>query len=117
MIYFILFIDIVLTVTAQLLLRVGAQRLPGEFSLALILAVLRNWYLLGGVVLFGTAFFLYVFVLSRLQLNMVYPVATGTTLILITTFSYFFLHEAITARQIAGIGAIAAGIFFVMMPK
>jgi multidrug transporter EmrE-like cation transporter len=117
MIYFILFIDIVLSVTAQLLLRAGARRLSGELSPALITEILRNWYILGGMLLFGTAFVFYVFILSRLQLHMVYPVATGTSIILITTFSYLFLNETITARQVAGIGTIAAGIFFVLMPK
>ena len=117
MIYLFLILDITLTVTAQLLLRTGARRLPSEVSFALIPEVLRNWQILGGMALFGTAFFFYLFVLSRLQLNIVYPVAAGATLVLITTFSYFFLHESITMRQVAGIGAIAAGIFFVMMPK
>jgi len=117
MIYLILFVDISLTVTAQLLLRVGARRLPAELSLSVIPEVLRNWYLLGGMVCFGTAFFLYIFVLSRLPLHAVYPVSTGAALILITTFSYLFLNEAVTARQVAGIGTIAAGIFFIMMPK
>ena len=117
MIYLILFIDISLTVTAQLLLRVGARRLPAELSLSVIPELLRNWYLLGGMACFGVAFFLYIFVLSRLPLHAVYPTATGTVLVLITLFSYFFLNELLTARQVAGIGAIAAGIFLVLMPK
>ena len=116
MIYLILFIDITLTVTAQLLLRAGARRLPAEISFAVIPDFLRNWYLLGGMACFGAAFFLYVLVLSRLPLHSVYPVATGAALILITALSYFFLNESVTARQVAGIGSIAAGIFFIMLP-
>ena len=116
MIYLVLILDIILTVTAQLLLRVGARRLPVEFSLAVIPDILRNWYLLGGMFCFGAAFCLYVLVLSRLPLHSVYPVATGAGLILITLLSYLFLNEAVTARQVAGIGTIAAGIFFIMLP-
>lgn len=117
MIYLFLCIDIALTVTAQLLLRVGARRLPADISAAIIPEILRNWYLLGGMVCFGLAFCLYVLVLSRLPLHMIYPVSTGAALVLITTFSYFFLNELVTMRQVAGIGTIAAGIFFIMMPK
>lgn len=117
MIYLLFILDICFSVAAQLLLRVGARRLSGDFSLALIPEILRNRYLLGGMTLFGMSFFLYVFVLSRLQINVAYPVAAGTGLVLITAFSYFFLNEFLTVRQVTGIGAIAAGIFLVLMPK
>ena len=117
MIYVLLFFDIILTVAAQLSLRVGAKRLSGDISLALISEALRNGYLLFGMACFGAAFVLYVLVLSRLELATVYPVAVGMGLILITACSYFFLDELLTARQVAGIGAIAAGIFLVLMPK
>lgn len=117
MIYLLLILDICFSVAAQLLLRVGARRLSGDFSFALIPEILRNWYLLGGMTLFGMSFFLYIFVLSRLQINVAYPVAAGTGLVLITAFSYFFLNEFLTMRQVAGIGAIAAGIFLVLMSK
>lgn len=117
MIYLLLILDICFSVAAQLLLRVGAKQFSGGFTLALIPEVLRNRYLLGGMTLFGISFFLYVVVLSRLQINVAYPVAAGTGLVLITAFSYFFLNEFLTMRQVAGIGAIAAGIFLVLMPK
>ncbi len=117
MIYLLLILEVCVAVTAQLLLRVGSRRLTGDFSLSLIPEMIRNWYLLAGMALFGVSFFLYVFILSRLQLHLVYPFAVGAGLVLITTLSYFFLNEAITSRQIAGIGAIAAGIFLVLMPK
>lgn len=106
-----------MAVAAQLLLRVGAKRLSGDLSLALIPDMVRNWYLLGGMALFGVSFFLYVFILSRLQLNIVYPIAVGMGFVLITTVSYFFLNELLTVRQVTGIGAIIAGVFLVLMPK
>lgn len=117
-VYALLLLDIVLTVAAQLVLRIGAQRLAGQgLSLSLIFEPLKNSFLLLGIVLYAISFFLYVFILSKLQLNVVYPVATGTILILITLTSYFFFRETLGALQMLGITAILVGIFLVLLPQ
>ena len=117
-VYVLLFIDIILTVSAQLLLRSGAQRLSGtKLSLEIIFEPLKNGFLLGGIILYGISFFLYVFILSKLQLNIVYPISTGVILILITLGSYFLLKETIYTTQIVGIAAILIGIVLVLLPR
>ena len=74
-------------------------------------------FLLGGMVLYGVSFFLYILVLSRLQLNMLYPVATGSALVLITILSYIFFRETLTVLQVTGIVAILLGIVLVLLPR
>jgi multidrug transporter EmrE-like cation transporter len=119
MIYILLAIDIFLTVVAQLSLRRGALRLDTSdgISIALVQELLKNSFLLMGLVLFAISFFLYVFILSRLQLSVVYPVVTGAILILITAASHFLLKEALTAMQAVGILVIAMGIVLVLLPR
>lgn len=119
MIYFLLVIDIVLTVGAQLALRQGARTLEvsSGISVGIVVDFLKNSFLMIGLLLFGVSFFLYVFILSRLQLNVAYPVATGAILILITVISHFVLKETLTTLQVVGILAIALGIVLVLLPK
>ncbi len=118
LVYALLFVDVVLTVSAQLLLRSGAQRLSGmRLSLEIIFEPLKNGFLLGGIILYGISFFLYVFILSKLQLNVVYPVSVGIMLVLITAFSYLFLKESLTTTHIAGIVAILIGVMTVLLSK
>ena len=117
MIYLLLLLDIILTVSAQLVLRVGAKQLTGGLSLALLFEPLKNIFLFAGMALFATSFFLYVFILSKLQLNVVYPVATGVVLVLITALSHFFLKETLTALQAVGIAAILIGVVLVLLPR
>src|SRR3989344_5403658 len=105
MIYWLLLLDIFLTVSAQLVLRTGAHRLSSGLSLSIVLEPLRNIFLFAGLLLYAVSFFLYIFILSKLQLHVVYPVATGTILVLITVFAYFFLKETLTVIQIVGIAA------------
>ena len=118
MIYFLLSIDILLTAAAQLSLRRGAAHL-GEISLSLaaISGLLKNYFLILGVALFTISFFLYVFVLSKLQLNVVYPVAAGMTLVVITVATHFFLKESFTAIQTVGIATVIVGITMILLPR
>lgn len=118
MIYGLLFVDIVLTVLAQLTLRAGALRLASlGFGIPLIRALFRNIYLLFGLFLYGISFFLYVFLLSKLQLSIVYPIATGTILAVITIAAHFIFNESLGPFQVVGIVCIFLGIVLVLLPR
>lgn len=118
MIYLILFLDIIFTVAAQLSLRTGAVRLnTASISINFFTDLLKNGFLILGLGFFAIGFFLYILVLSKLQLNIVYPIATGMTLAIITIITHFFLKESLGAIQAVGIGAIIVGIIMVLLPR
>ena len=117
MIYALLFVEVCLAVAAQLVLRHGAQMLADqELGFAIILEPFRNPWIFSGLVLHGVSFFLYIFILSRLRLNMVYPVSTGATIVLIAVLSVFLLSESFNLMQGLGILAIILGIVLVFLP-
>jgi len=117
MVYLLLLIETCLVVAAQLVLRRGAQALSDqELGVRIVLEPFRNPYIFSGLLLHGISFFLYVFVLSRLRLNVVYPVSTGATIVLISVLSVFFLSETLNAIQAAGILTIVVGIGMVFFP-
>jgi multidrug transporter EmrE-like cation transporter len=114
MIAFLILLENILAVSAQLALRRGAQRFAdAPLGPSILLEPLRNPYIMSGLLLHGLSFFLYIFVLSKLRLNVLYPVATGLSIVLITVVSVVLLGERLTAAQAAGIAAITSGIALV----
>ena len=95
-IYLLLIIDIILTVAAQLSLRTGALRFgTQELSISLLLEPFKNIFLFLGLILYGASFFLYFFILSKIQLSIVYPIAAGSVPNSISTPFYPALSAAL----------------------
>jgi len=114
MILFLILIENVLAVSAQLSLRYGAARFEdAPLAPSIFLEPFRNPYILAGLVLHGLSFFVYIFVLSKLRLNVLYPVATGLSIVLITILSVALLGERLSTAQGFGIVAITGGIALV----
>lgn len=114
--FLIIIIPIIFASAAQILLKRGILVLGSlNFSLAnllhLIPQVLLNGWLLGGAVLYGASFFMYLFTLSKFQLNIIYPTFVSTGIVIISLASWFFLKEALSWPQILGIISIIFGIF------
>ena len=117
----LLAIPIFATVIAQLLLKKG-MLLAGklEFSLSnllnLIFQVFHSVYLFLGLFFFGIAFLFWLFILSKIQLNVVYPISTSLTLCLVTVASWFLFKEYLSFYQILGIVIIIFGVFLLLRP-
>jgi len=118
MIYLILAVSILFTVLAQLLFKKGMMVLGGlDFSLANVLSVIpnifKNLYLLFGTIFFGIAFLLWFFVLSKLKLNIAYPISASLNLSLVVLGSWLFFRESVSFIQILGVVLIISGIFLI----
>jgi len=107
-----------LSSSGQLLLKKGALNfdwLNLEFSVrglfALILGIAQNGWLL------GLTFLLYLLILSRVQLNIIYPVMVSGSIILITLASRLFFQEFLSFWQFSGIFFIIFGIFLVFSQR
>ena len=117
----LLIISILSTVGAQLCLKQGVLAL-GTLNVSLsgffllILRVFQNIWLTVGLFLFGISFLLWLFLLSKFQLNVVYPVTVGFNFGLITIASWFLFKEYLSPVQILGIALIMLGVFLVL-PK
>lgn len=112
--YFFVAASIILTVTSQLLFKYGVNSLgPMEFSFAtisnLFLKIFKNIPILIGMITFGLSFIIWIFALSKLRLNIAYPL-TSINFILIGILSALILHEPISAYQLGGIIFITFGI-------
>ena len=117
--YIILFVSLVFAVSGQILLKKGSLTLceiakSPRGIIDLGLSMLKNFNIFGSLVMFGIAFFLWTWVLSKMQLNVVYPIAVAVQLILLAVGSWLLLKETLSVAQIAGILIIIFGIFLLL---
>lgn len=84
---------------AQVLLKTGSGR------------GIPNYYLLGGILLYGLSTLMYVTVLSKINLSVAYPTVIGLTVVSTTIFGAAFFHEKVGPIAWIGIGLVLSGIW------
>lgn len=119
--FLILGITTLFTVTAHLFLKRGVLNLGVlDFSLNnllnLIIRIMQNFWLIGGLLMITMSFILWLFFISRVKLNLAYPLATSLNVILIVFSSWLFLKEQLLPIQILAIVIIIFGIFLLLKP-
>lgn len=119
--YALILIAVLTNVGAHLFLKKGVSIFTGtQISfisfISLIPKIFQNIWLILGLSLFAISFLLYLLVLSKVQLNIIYPILVGSGIILITLTSWSFFDEYLSPTQIIGISIIILGIFLIL-PK
>ena len=85
---------------------------PGEAVTAMVVRAATNPWVLLGVALQASFFFLYVTLLSRADVSKVLPM-TAFDYIVVALLAQSLLAEPVTAARWAGIGLIVAGVALV----
>ena len=98
------------TSSALVVLKLGAKDgAPAEFLNGRIHLNITPYTLLG-ILLYGTSFVLYMYLISKYDLGYIIPLTTALVYILIFTASFFVFNEAFTAIKVAGIALIVIGL-------
>jgi len=113
MAYAFLIFAILLNGCANLLLKMGVERLRQPADSSLLLRVLENPALLLGLCLFAANVLCYVAALSQLKLSVAYPVMVAGSLLVVVLSSALWLGESLSIGQWSGIGLLLAGIVLV----
>lgn len=110
----IFIIAIVLNAVANILMKAGAVRPEKANHLSdVLLNMISNPIILAGVACFGLGLAAYNYVLIKTNLSVAYPIMTSVGYVIVVLASWLFLKESLTALQVAGIAAIAAGVWMV----
>lgn len=111
-------ISISFSSSGQILQKIGVLNLglaDFEFSssnlFSLIIRMLNNYWLLGGIFFMGLTLLSYLLILSKTNLSSFYPVFVSGTIIFVAIGSRIFLNETLSSLQIFGIFIIIIGIF------
>jgi small multidrug resistance pump len=111
--YLLLTLALILNAVANLLLKIGAERLAPLDAPGFAGRMLTNFHLLAGIALFALNVVFYAAALTRLNLSVAYPVMTAGGILIVVSASFFFLKEPVTLVQFAGLLLLVAGILLV----
>jgi multidrug transporter EmrE-like cation transporter len=103
------------TIAGQLLLKkaTSSQRLSFDASnlVPSLMALATNPFLLAWILFAGVSAALWIYVLSRFELSLAFPVSTTLSYILILVLSWWLFGEQMTIMRWIGIGLMCVGIF------
>jgi small multidrug resistance pump len=102
--YTALAISILLGVAAQLMLKIAAER-AGEAWLPQFLSA----YTIGGLIVYGVAFFLYVVAIRRIPLSLAFPMV-ALSYVMVAVAAHYMWGELFGWPQLIGMALIGAGI-------
>ena len=111
--YLQIFLTVLLTAAAQLLLKIGANYSAGDDSVWtwVGLAELGSWWTWAGIFAFIASFFGWLYALRFLPLGLAFALTNGVQ-IFVPIGSLYFLGEHIGLLRASGIVIIIAGILF-----
>lgn len=122
--FLFLIILILFSGSGQVLIKKGVFNLDLaglEFSasslFSLIFRVIQNGWLLGGIFFLGLTFLLYLLILSRVQLHIIYPIFVSGTIIFVSLMSWLLFREFLNFLQLLGISFIIFGIFLMFSKR
>jgi drug/metabolite transporter (DMT)-like permease len=98
--------------TTQLCLKKGAMTHKETSGVSYYLKLLRNKWVIFGILAFLVEMVIWVVLLSNIPLSVAFPLS-GFQKIFIIMFSVFFLKEKVTQIEWWGIGITVMGIFII----
>ncbi|MEA3494249.1 MAG: EamA family transporter [Candidatus Margulisiibacteriota bacterium] len=104
---------------SQLLLKYGANQigilkikeLKDVFSI--VFQVIKNPFVLMSILFMCSSFFLWMYILSRFKLGLIFPL-TALTYVFVALISFFILGEKFSPFNYFGVALIASGVFFLL---
>ena len=84
-----------------------------EYAYFFVQLLVNPWFLFA-LVLYGVSFVLWIFLLSRNALSILYPIGFSMTLLFTVLLASVVFGETIEPLQMAGIGVIIVGMLLVL---
>jgi len=103
----VMIICTIFTSTAQLLYKIGAEKLSFD-----IISIITNWPLILGLILYGLGAVLVVVAFNGGEVTVLYPIITSSY-IWVTLGSKYFFGEAIGILKWSGVALIITGILMI----
>lgn len=112
--WMILLAAIILNAAANLLIKLGMNRV-GEITLqtSLLAKLITNPFLIAGVASFGLSLAVYSVSLQKFELSVAYPLMTTSGFLLLSVCSAFWLKESFTVTKVMGMIVVLIGVFMI----
>lgn len=112
MIYVLLTINIILLTIGQTLWKMGLKGVELKFSMQSIVEMFFNPYIFGGLIIYGVATVIWLYILSKAELSLVYPLQS-LCYVAAAVAAVLIFKENIPLTRWGGIGLIVLGAYFV----
>ena len=112
MVYILLLINIILLVSGQTLWKTGLKGTTLTLGLDSILALVINPYIISGMTVYVIATVLWLYILSKLDLSVAYPLQS-LCYVLAVFVSIFIFKEQIPLTRWIGLLLITSGAFLI----
>lgn len=111
-----LVLSIVLGACGQVLLKLGVNHLgPINLSwpdlLNTALDIFTNWWIIFGIICFVSSMFLWIKVISEMELSRAYP-SVSVSYVLVFIFSVLLFNESVSTSKVFGLILVSAGVYF-----
>jgi multidrug transporter EmrE-like cation transporter len=114
MAYFILFAGIILAAVAQLSFKKGVEEHQLTLSKNLVFDILSNKFIVIGFLIYGFGSIVWLFLLKKFPLSILYPAAISSSYVLVYLGSTIIFNEPVTATKTLGVLLTLLGIFFLL---
>lgn len=111
--YLLLIVALVLNASANILMKIGAEKLGTIRGLSFYQLAFRfgtNYTLILSMTIFALSAVVYVLALTKVNISIAYPLITSGSLLIISLFSFFYLKESITLSHILGVILVITGM-------
>lgn len=118
LLFVLVFISVSMGASAQILLKQGMSKPAVQESLnsgsatELVLEVVGNIEVIGGIALYAGSMVVWLAVLSKIDVTQAYPFV-GLGFLITMAFGYFYLGEAVTLTRVLGTVLVASGVVLV----
>jgi drug/metabolite transporter (DMT)-like permease len=100
-------------VSGQFLWKAGLQHQESSFgSFRAVLQLMVSPYIVSGLVIYGLATVLWLFILSRVELSLAYPIQSLAYIIAVFG-AYWIFNEPVSLPKVIGCLMILAGVVFI----
>ncbi len=111
--YILVVLSVTMTTLGQIFQKLGATRIKDEMSAGKsVVAAAANIHIFLGIGALGLGAFLWLMVLSRIELSLAYPMMS-LGYVLVTIASKYFFKEKIPMHRYIGIATIILGIVLI----
>ena len=109
LIILVLFLSIALNATAQIFIRMSVMKKKLSFEFDIILEIIKSLHIWYGMLCYGISIFLWIYVLSKVQVSLAYPFqALGY--IFGSFLAWYFLGEKLNNLNLIGLFFISVGL-------
>lgn len=115
MIYLLIIANVFIMVLAQTLWKIGLSNVSINPSIVGIIKLFFTPHIFGGLAAYGLSTVLWLYIVSKLDLSVAYPIQQGLTNLVLVLSAVFILKEAMTPFKLIGILMLVCGAILVSL--